>query len=345
VWLLRWLLFRFMFLSGAVKLASGDPAWSAGLALQYYLETQPLPTPLAWYAHQLPVPLLQALVVVHFAVELAASFLIFLPRRPRLLAATGFLALQLAILATGNFGFFNLLTLVLLVPLLDDAWLARRLPARLVRALTRRERPAPGRIRITLLAAFALLALGVGSAQMARRIELNPDTAALPALAPWRLINAYGVFAFMPVERREIVLEASDDGARWRELAFRYKPGALDRAPAWIAPHQPRLDWQMWFAALGEARDSPWLVTLAARLLEGDATVGALLDASSLGPAPPRQLRARVYRYRYASAEEHARGQWWTRELEGEYLPPVTRETVSTVLRRGAGADSFIRWK
>lgn len=343
LWLLRWLLFRFMFLSGAVKLASGDPSWSALQALKYHLETQPLPTPLAWHAHQLPDGMLVALVAAHFVVELGLAFLVFLPRRPRLVAAGGFLALQLLILATGNFGFLNLLTLALVVPLLDDAFLRRLLPGRMTAAMAYRA-SAPGALRSTALAGFALLAIGVGATQMAQRIALRPEITAPGLVGGMRLVSPYGVFAHMPRERRELVIEASDDGMNWRELALPYKPGPPQRPPPWAVPHLPRLDWQLWFAALGEARDNPWLEKLLARLLQGSPAVAALFSGAGGHDGPPAMLRVVLYRYRYATPEEHARGLWWVREREGEYLGPVTRETVEGALRRG-GPESLIRWR
>ncbi|HSD59443.1 MAG TPA: lipase maturation factor family protein [Burkholderiales bacterium] len=344
LWLLRWLLFRFMFLSGAVKLASGDPAWGSLQALKYHLETQPLPTPLAWHAFQLPEGLLAALAAAHFVIELGLPFLVFLPRRPRLLAAAGFLALQLLILATGNFGFFNLLTLALLVPLLDDAFLRRLLPRRIAAAVVR-PGAAPGTIRSVALAGFALLSVGVGALQMAQRIAMTPDISAPPVIAPLRLVNAYGVFAHMSWDRREVVIEASDDGITWRELVLPWKPGPVDRAPPWAVPHLPRLDWQLWLAALGDVRDNPWIEALASRLLRGSPQVAGLFAPGSAHDVPPRQLRALLYRYRYATPEEHARGLWWARQLEGEYLAPVTSEDVEGALRRGGGIESLIRWR
>lgn len=343
LWLLRWLLFRFMFLSGAVKLASGDPAWSALQALKYHLETQPLPTPLAWHVFQFPDGVLAALVAAHFFVELGLAFLVFLPPRPRRVAAAGFLALQLLILATGNFGFFNLLTLALVVPLLDDAWLRRLLPRRVAEAVAR-PCSVPGSLRTAALAGFALLAVGLGATQMADRVALRPDIIAPGLAGGLRLVNPYGVFAHMSADRHEVAIEASDDGVNWRELTLPYKPGPPERAPPWAVPHLPRLDWQLWFAALGEARDNPWLEKLLARLLQGSPAVGALFSDAGGHNEPPAMLRVALYRYRYATPQEHARGQWWAREREAEYLAPVTRQTVEGALRRG-GPESLIRWR
>ncbi len=275
LWLLRWLLFRFMFLSGAVKLASGDPAWASLKALDYYFETQPLPTPLAWYAHQIPEDVRASLVAAHFVVELLLPFLIFMPRRFRFLATGGFLALQLVIVATGNYGFFNLIVLALTVLLLDDQALRRVIPTRLQSAVARRTHGHVRRTTRIALSLFAAFVVTIGALQMVKRLEFEPDPTVVLPTAGLKLVNIYGVFANMVQDRREIVVEGSLDGSEWREYVFRYKPGPLDRRPPWNVPHQPRLDWQMWFAALGEAPGNPWFENFLRRLLEGSPEVSA----------------------------------------------------------------------
>jgi predicted DCC family thiol-disulfide oxidoreductase YuxK len=344
IYLLRWLLFRFMFLSGAVKLASGDPAWSSLRALKHHFETQPLPTSLAWQAHQLPDPLLSYLTAAHFAIELAVPFLVFLPRRPRFVAAAGFLVLQLAIIATGNYGYFNLLAIVLLIPLLDDQALRSFIP----RAILRNKpdtRLSPRPWQTAALAAFAAFAVLAGSVQMAKRLKLRPDTAVIPALEPFHLVNPYGVFAFMVRDRREVVLEGTRDGVHWREIEFRWKPGPTDRPPRWNIPHQPRLDWQMWFAGLGDLRENDWMVPFVERVLSGSPAVLGLLASPARPGDAPLKVRAALYRYRFATPEEHRQGHWWVRAPDGEYLPPVTSETAAGALRRSGPPESFIRWR
>jgi hypothetical protein len=140
------------------------------------------------------------------------------------------------------------------------------------------------------------------------------------------------LFAVMTPDRPEIVVEGSKDGRDWKEYSFRYKPGALNRRPRWVAPHQPRLDWQMWFAALGDARSNPWFVSFCLRLLQGSESTLALMEGNPFSGEPPKFVRARLYDYRFTTREERARtGNWWKRELKGEYLPAVSLE----MLRRG----------
>ncbi len=330
IWLFRWLLFRFMWLSGAVKLLSGDPSWAGGTALQYHYETQPLPTPLAWHAHQLPGWIQQGSVAGTFLIELALPALIFLPRRPRLCAAGGFALLEILIMLTGNYNFFNWLTLFLCVFLLDDSMLRRLWPS------AQAPRPLGGfalgrwgaRGRGPTLAALATLHIGVGSTHLLEALAGRPLAgvqALVGGLAPYRLVNRYGLFAVMTTTRPEIILQGSNDGERWHSYAFRHKPGALDRGPSWVAPHQPRLDWQMWFAALAPRARNPWFDRFAVRLLEGAPAVTALLAHNPFEDAPPRYLRALRYRYHFTDAAGRAQsGQWWWREPLDSYLPPAS---------------------
>ena len=325
VWLFRWLLFRFMWLSGAVKLASGDPSWASWTAMQFHYETQPLPTALAWHAHQLPEWLHRLSVGSTLLIELWLPLAVFLPRRPRLCAAAGFALFEALILLTGNYNFFNWLTLFLCVFLLEDADLERFWPRRARVGPSAPARRAGARAPSAALAALALVCVGVGSVHLVETVrgQRIAGAAALTQwLAPYHVVNRYGLFAVMTTARTEIVVQGSNDGRRWLSYAFRYKPGALDRRPRWSGPHQPRLDWQMWFAALAPRSRSPWFDRFAARLLEGSPAVRALLESDPFAGAPPRYLRALRYRYRFTEPDERRRaGRWWRRELLGEYLP------------------------
>ena len=158
-----------------------------------------------------------------------------------------------------------------------------------------------------------------------RPVWLFPVAVADEWLAPFRSFNGYGLFAVMTTDRREIIVEGSNDGVNWLPYEFKYKPGNVDRRPAFVAPHQPRLDWQMWFAALGDYRQNPWFVNFCDRLLQGSPEVLALLDKNPFPNHPPRYIRAEFYDYRFTNfAERRATGAWWQRELLGEYLPPIS---------------------
>jgi len=325
VWLARWLLFRFMFMSGVVKLLSGDPNWWNLSALSYHFLTQPLPTPVAWYAAHLPADLLRVATGAVFVVELGLPFLIFLPRRLRFVSAFGILLLQCCILLTGNYNWFNLQTMLLCLPLFDDSGLRRILPPRLMNLLrARASHNAPRRVVTAAVTALALLMVFLSLVQMDLRFGGNPPEAAVTIdrwFDPLHLTSPYGLFAVMTTSRNEIVVEGSNDGVEWRDYEFRYKPGDLMRRPRWNIPYQPRLDWQMWFAALDDPQRLPWFSRFLVRLLENEPSVMALLENDPFPDKPPTYVRAQFYDYTYASSSEHAVGQWWDRRLLGLYFP------------------------
>jgi hypothetical protein len=322
LWLLRWLAFRLFFESGLVKRLSGDPTWRDLSALRYHYETQPLPTWVGWYAHQLPGWFQTVSCALVFVIELAVPLLIFAPRRLRNAAAVALLGLQLLIALTGNYGFFNLLAAALCIPLLDD----RALPRRLFPLV-----PSASGSRAwhqAVLIPVAALSVGVSGLELAGSLGLRPwpqpAVALYRAVAPFSSINSYGLFAMMTTSRPEVTIEGSDDGIDWSPYVFRWKAGELGRAPAFVAPHQPRLDWQMWFAALGTCEENPWLVQLMLRLQQASPPVLGLLELNPFPHAPPRLIRAMLYDYRFTDLATRRRdGTWWLRTLRGPYCPEL----------------------
>ena len=329
-WLLWFLLFRLMFSSGVVKLSSGDPTWRNLTALEYHYYTQPLPTPIAWYVHLAPTWFHHGSAVFLFLVELAIPFLIFAPRLWRFVGGGCIILLQILIALTGNYAFFNLLTVALCVLLFDDAFLSHFFP----RALAERLRvatstPRRSTLRRWVTAPIALIILAAGLLQLADLLSIQwmpPSTFHLLSdLEPVRVANGYGLFAVMTTSRPEIVIEGSNDGDTWLDYEFKYKAGDLRRAPRWVEPFQPRLDWQMWFAALGDYRSSPWFSHLMFQLLEGSPPVLALLERNPFPQSPPKYLRALVYDYYFTTwSERRAQGEWWHRRLLRNYFPAVS---------------------
>jgi hypothetical protein len=321
-----------------VKLASHDPTWRNLSALDFHYWTQPLPTVAAWYADKLPRGFQHASTFTVLAVELGAPFLIFAPRRIRLFGAGLLLSLQALIFITGNYTFFNLLSVAITLFLFDDqalrglVWTPRRVRDWLLAEPARSGKPA----RLAA-AALTLLLLPLGWIRIFENTTLQvPATAEALAryTSPFQVVNSYGLFAVMTTERIEIVVEGSDDGEHWLAYEFPYKPGDVHRPPRWAAPYQPRLDWQMWFAALGDYRSNPWFVTFCERLLEGSPEVAALLEKNPFPDRPPRYVRAVTYDYRFSTWEEHRKngsspGVWWHREPRGQYLPPVGLRTTA----------------
>jgi predicted DCC family thiol-disulfide oxidoreductase YuxK len=319
VLLFRWLLFRLMFLSGLVKLTSNDPVWHNWTALSFHYLTQPLPTPLAWYMYQLPLGFQRFSTAATLFIELVIPFLFFAPRRWRFVGASLALFLQVLIFLTGNYTFFNLLTMSLCAFLFDDRALEKlRLPAR--RARTSR----------VAVWAVAIVILVLSVSQLDEMfLDQSPENALVRGAAPFQIANTYGLFASMTTTRPEIIVEGSNDGVTWIDYQFRYKPGDLGQPPHWVAPHQPRLDWQMWFAALSDYRSAPWFTNFMVRLLQGSPDVLRLLGKNPFPGGPPRYVRAELFDYSFTNfATRRDTGNWWTREPRGSYFPRISLQDV-----------------
>ncbi len=324
LWLFRWLLFRLMFASGFVKLAS-DEVWRNLTALNFHYETQPLPTGFGWYAHQLPEAFQKASVIGMFATELVVPFLIFAPRRLRTLGCIGLVGLQVLIILTGNYCFFNLLTIALCFLLIDDATWKGLLPRGLMPTIRFVEQPLHryGRAGIVVVATLLFLLSGIRfGGQLFREIRF-PDVA---WITPFRSVNTYGLFADMTESRPEIIVEGSNDRIEWKTYQFRWKPGDPATAPKWVAPHQPRLDWQMWFAALqGSYQRTPWFLNFMGALLQGKPEVLQLLAEDPFPDKPPRYIRATLYEYRFTDlTTKRSEGAWWHREWKRIYCPAIS---------------------
>lgn len=384
LWLQWFLVAKLMFQSGWVKLAWATPDqpewWPAGTAMTYHYFTQPIPAWTSWWMHQLPGWFHRASLWPMYAVELGLPFLVFLGSRARLAAAAGFAGLMLLILATGNYTYFNWLTIVLCIPLVADrywrwrpqGWPSRRpgtasgptpsggAPDPEARVARPAPAPPPGfsesgefaslALRAVPLATVALLnAMTVlgdlheasavpGATLRWVRLESDPVPPFLQplrrTLAPWHLVSGYGLFRTLTTERPEIVLEGTANGVTWREYELRHKPGRLGARPRFVAPHQPRVAWQFWFAALERryhphSRNAAWMTALILKLLENDPAALALFRENPFPEAPPERIRARLYLYEFTTpAERRETGHWWKRRDAGLYLPPVGREAA-----------------
>jgi len=331
IWLYRWLVFRFMFLGGMVKILSHDPTWDNLTALSFHFETQPLPSPLAWYAHQLPDFLLSGAVAMTLITEIIMPFLIFTPRRFRIFAAICFIIFQTCIILTGNYNFFNLLTIAICVSLFDDAALQIMLPDSVQkRILGNRKAPAK-KVATVLLCLFAATVLYSSSEQLILVLKQDrgqQPTALTRALAPLQIINTYGPFAVMTTLRYEIQIEGSNDKLHWLSYEFKYKPGDPGRRLSWNIPHQPRLDWQMWFAALSSPDGNIWFQNLLTRLLQNKPAVTGLFAVNPFPNRAPAFVRARFYEYHFTSTQERKiSGNIWKRKLVAEYYPAVSLKT------------------
>ena len=331
LWLIRLLLFRLMFQSGVLKLTSGDISWTNLTALTFHYETQCIPTMLAWYVDQFPLAFQKLSVVVMFFIELVVPFTIFAPRRLRMLGAFVLIGFQILIILTGNYTFFNYLTIVLCLTLFDDRAIrriiSRRLAERITSTNTGAVRSPIGRLAITWFT-WAMVVLNLTHLAGAF-VEGRRTPELMASLMQWSshfgIVNSYGLFRVITTSRPEIIVEGSNDGREWRAYEFKHKPGDTLRAPPWVAPHQPRLDWQMWFAALGGYGTNEWFLKFMVRLLEGSPDVLALLAYNPFPAAPPRYIRALLYEYHFTNAEQHhITGAYWRRDYRGIYLPAIS---------------------
>ncbi len=331
LWLFRWLIFRIMFGAGLIKVR-GDPAWRDLTALDYHFETQPIPNGLSRWFHFLPRPWLRLGVLFNHVAELVAPLFVFWPRRLRRVAGVVIIGFQGAILLGGNLSFLNWLTVVPALACLDDAVWARLLP----RALVRRAGEAAARtlpptrtgqiVARTVVAAVALLSIQPTVNLLSSGQVMNTS------FDPLELVNTYGAFGTVGRTRENLVFEGTDSpapddpAAAWREYLYRGLPVDEHRRPPQIAPYQLRLDWQLWFAAMGSPAEYPWTLHLVWKLLHDDPAALRLF-ASNPFPAghPPRYVRVVLYRYRFAPPGDPA-GRWWTRERLGLWLPPLSAD-------------------
>lgn len=331
--LVWWLLFRLMLQSGVVKLygfdATGNNAWLDGTALAYHYWTQPIPVWTSWWIAQLPAWIHAASLLGVFAIELIAPFFIAGPRRLRMTACLVFAGLMVLIMLSGHYGFFNLLTLVLCLSLVDDSFW----PAFLRRSLDARAKAPPvrwpERIHQRLTPWFAALIVFLTTLQLLMVLRLLSPATVFPLIGPasaFRSANSYGLFSVMTTERPEMTIEASADGQTWLPYEFRYKMDPDNTRMPFLMPHMPRLDWQLWFAAL-EYRSSGqppgWIMPLLGRLQEASPAVLGLLEPGGAAESKPRFFRLRLDLLTFNPPAQRApSGQYW----RAEPLPSYTIE-------------------
>jgi hypothetical protein len=349
VFLLLWEWFRIYFESGVVKLESGDPTWRNLTAMYEYYQNGPLPTWIGWYLQHLPNWFHIATAALTLVMELVLVWIAFLGRRWRILCFFIVTIWQIGVIATANYAFLNYLVLVLAFLLLDDSFLRRLLPQRYRNGLhqTCREAThaeptvvedekttAPSKrhplasIRLAFsatLLVWIFYATAVPLVQMLWR-EAPLPTKPVTILEPFRIANAYGLFAVMTPHRYEIEFQCSNDGEHWIPYPFRYKPQRLDEPPRIYAPYQPRFDWNLWFASLGTWQQNPMVPRTEELLLENDPDVLGLFAGNPFPAAPPHLVRAVLWQYWFSTMQEkRTSGVWWRRQLIGPYAPTITK--------------------
>lgn len=326
LWLFRWLVVRIMLGAGLIKIR-GDACWRDFTCLVYHYETQPVPSPASWLLHQAPRWFHVLGVAVNHAVELLAPLFAFGPRLARHVAGSAFVAFQLFLIVSGNLAFLNWLTIVPAIACFDDDALARVLPTRLVSMAKRRtsERSPSRAMRfasLSLALTVAVLSIDPVANLLSSAQEMNRSW------NPLHLVNSYGAFGSVNEERYEVVLEGTraeviDERTTWLAYELPCKPGDVERRPCLITPFHRRLDWQMWFLPGTRVERQAWFLHAVQKLLEGDHAIDPLLARDPFRDAPPRYVRALLYRYRFTRLGDGSRA-WWRREEVGEYLRPVS---------------------
>jgi hypothetical protein len=315
--LLLWEWFRIYFESGVVKLLSGDVQWRTLTAMDHYYENGPLPSWIGWYLQQeLPHGFHALTVVLTFVVELGVVLLAFMPRKPRVVCFCLLTPFQIAIILTANYAFLNYIVLFLGIWLLDDN-AAPSIP----RIKQKSDYPINAILGWIF---YTTVVLAPGLSHLLPRPLLWPAQ----ALEPLRIANRYGLFAVMTQDRFEIEFQGSHDGVSWTPYPFRYKPQDPLKPPGIYAPYQPRFEWNLWFASLGDWRSYGWVVRTELRLMEGSPEVLQLFKNNPFPGAPPEYVRAVKWQYWFTTPEEKRRtGAWWKREDRGLYAPSLRIES------------------
>ncbi|HLH08073.1 MAG TPA: lipase maturation factor family protein [Terriglobales bacterium] len=342
LFLLQWEWFRIYFESGLVKLVSGDPEWRHLTAMDDYYQNNPLPTWVGWYIQKLPHWFHWSTALGTLVMELGLVWMMFLPRRFRIMCFFLVTLWQAGVILSANYTFLNYLVLSLGFLLLDDKFLVPFLSGRFQPKPV--ATPAPSEPAATSFAGvrkpvhtFAIAVTTVilswlFYATMVELVRIPWPGIPLPgapvtALEPFRVANSYGLFAVMTRGQYEIQFQGSDDGQNWVPYPFRYKPQALNEAPGIYAPYQPRFDWNLWFASLGWWRDNMFVVSTEERLLNNSREVLNLFRRNPFPNAPPKVIRAVLWQYWFTSlAERRATGDWWKRKYLGTYAPTLTQQ-------------------
>uniref|UniRef100_G3T5H3 Lipase maturation factor n=2 Tax=Loxodonta africana TaxID=9785 RepID=G3T5H3_LOXAF len=343
VWGFRWLIFRIMLGAGLIKIR-GDQCWWDLTCMDYHYETQPVPNPAAYYLHRTPWWVHRTETLGNHVIELLVPFFLLLGRRMCILHGILQVIFQVILIISGNLSFLNWLTIVPSLACFDDAALGFLFSSRpgglRDRVLQLQEREAQGAwpvrthgyavrqvVHLALVTLIGYLSipviLNLLSSQQVMNVSFNP----------LRIVNTYGAFGSITKERTEVILQgtaspnASASDVVWEDYEFRCKPGDPRRRPCLISPYHYRLDWLMWFAAFQTYEQHEWIIHLAGKLMANDAQALSLLFHNPFtGRAPPRWVRAELYRYKFSlpGGRHAAEGEWWVRRRIGPYFPPLS---------------------
>jgi hypothetical protein len=328
IWLFRWLIFRIMLGAGLIKIR-GDSCWRDLTCLYYHYETQPIPNPLSWWLHFRPHWFHKFGAAWNHFIELLVPWFAFSPPLARHIVGALLVSFQITLILSGNLSFLNWLTIVPALACFDDSLLTKVLPRVLAAKAERAAGSArPSRAAEVIPAVLAMVVVLLSIAPVSNL--LSSGQMMNTSFNRLHLVNTYGAFGSVGRERNEIVFEGTDAAVlaadtRWREYEFKAKPGDPHRRPAIIAPYQPRIDWQIWFAAMSTPDQYPWTLHFVWKLLHNDPGTLSLLAQNPFPDKPPRYIRAQYYRYEFAPPSDPS-GTWWRRTLLGNWLPPLSTD-------------------
>ncbi|XP_053326884.1 lipase maturation factor 1 [Spea bombifrons] len=342
IWTFRWLIFRIMLGAGLIKIR-GDRCWRDLTCMNYHYETQPVPNPLAYYAHRSPAPFHRFETLANHFVELIVPFFVFLGRRMCLVHGLLQILFQVALILSGNLSFLNWLTIVPSLACFDDASLsflfsskegsAKHHVSKLQAQKAAGDEPPKTysfyvrkMVHLSLGVLITYLSVPVIVNLLSSRQVMNTS------FNPLRIVNTYGAFGSITKERTEVIIQGTsssdpnDPNAVWEEYEFKCKPGNLTRRPCIISPYHYRLDWLMWFAAFQTYEQNEWIIHLAGKLLANDRAASSLIAVNPfLEKSPPRWIRGEHFRYRFSQpwGAHASEGRWWIRKRIGPYFPPL----------------------
>lgn len=335
VWLYRWLIFRIMVGAGLIKLR-GDPCWRDFTALYYHYETQPVPNPLSRLLHFAPGWFHKFGVAWNHFVELVVPWFGMRRRRERHVAGVLMTSFMVILIFSGNLSFLNWLTIIPCLACFDDTFWKKVLPRFLTaRAEAAGEQPQK-RSNVHLVASLlygiivAWLSIGPVTNMLSDRQAMNTSFDRL------YLVNTYGAFGSIDRERLELIFEGTADPAPdmlsdWREYEFKVKPGDPKRRPAIITPYHYRLDWAAWYPWSQVRGRNEWVPHFIWNLLHNDPGTLSLIANNPFPDKPPKWIRVMTYRYKFAPLG-NPDGAWWTRELVGTHIKPLSVESENLKL-------------
>ena len=321
IWMFCWMLFRVEFGAGLIKMR-GDDCWQDLTCLNYHHETQPLPNPLSRFFHQLPESYHKMETGFNHFVQLVVIWGLFFPQPVASIAAVLIITSQLYLILSGNYSWLNWLTLSLGFSGFSDGVITQI--SGYVPPATTAVPLAYEVIIIALTALVVILSIQPVKNMLSKSQKMNFN------FNPFHLVNTYGAFGNVTKTRREIIIEGTTDkkiteDTEWQAYEFKGKPGNTDRKPPQISPWHYRLDWQMWFAAMGSYKNNPWFVVLLKKLLQNDESALNLLKNSPFTEEPPKYIRARLFKYEFTTGKEQDKtGQWWKRDYIRDYIQPIS---------------------